>query len=742
MAGIPQAFGNGPSDLNSPVPQAQGAVPEAEPTKMAQPAAPATNDAQQTPQQQPQNLFDQELEKVKNGKGTQHNPFEEMDPNLPLGYTPLTPRLRRNPAGKIEHLRNDGKWSGFSQAEEDVAGQLIQGLQHFAVRSKEDLPRVIGAIGGTLVAQRLGLGPFISAFLSGAGQAAGGVAANLADNKPTTPGGVAADVGVGAVSSLLPEGVGKIAGKLAEKYGAESTIAPLVKAGGEALQNRFMEEEAAAQAIGAKPGASLTARELETVRRMGPEAQKLYQMAWGKAAQFKEALDNVVSKSMGGYEQEMQLQGEKPNFYKVIGNVMAEHGQTITKYKALAQAESGGQTYSIDPVLSSMRDQIKTMLPKGASIFDDNGRINGRLLSEAKEKFPTLFSPAARDLTNTYQELFNVSKVGANSAEVGQFMNASAADMVLKPVGGQAESAIVGGESQALPRLAPGLTLQEMDAYRKAFGRKANFQSLSRDESNDIYAQLHHSMSTHLDDQMVTALGDKYSHEAQTLKASKEYYSSFKEMAENLQTKLESDPENAARALVDPKNPNTVKALWTMLKPKQQDYLAGGYLNTIMDPTIDEVTGKMKVISAENAWNKIDPKIKELMYGKEGRKYIDSMINYAKGINLKSPAAYNPETDGLMTKFMGLAHAVNPKGAYKFVTSLFSKNTKAQDFVTDKLKDVLLPTGADEAAKQMWLNRASKAFTSQPYKLGSKAMGADIMTEHSESNAPIEARLK
>jgi len=87
-----------------------------------------------------------------------------------------------------------------------------------------------------------------------------------------------------------------------------------------------------------------------------------------------------------------------------------------------------------------------------------------------------------------------------------------------------------------------------------------------------------------------------------------------------------------------------------------------------------------------------------------------------------------------MAKFMGLAHSVSPKGAMNFVSSLFDKNTKARDFVTDKLAGVLMPTGADSVSlmkKAQFMNQASKAMASRWMRYGvSPVVSADIETRH------------
>lgn len=734
-AALSSPFGNGPSNVNTPIPNGGPQNPPAAmPTQMGA-APPSPTPGSQPPGQPAPNPFDAELQKVQKGQNKGANPFLEMDPNLPLGYTPLTAKLRRAPDGHIDHLKNDGQWAPFGDDENQFAAELMGHLNNFAVRSKEDLPRVIGAIAGTAIAERVGLGPWAAAFMAGGSQAAAGAAADIAQGKSPTAMGVGADMAIGGATSLIPAKIGEYLGKKAAVSGVEAAVNPLIKQGGQELIDRQAQELATAQAIGAKPGPTVTQQDLAAVQRMGPEAQKLYQMNWGKAAQLRETFGNAVSKLMGN-QPGQELGVEDPNYFKIIGNVMKSTGETTTKLKGLAKEVSGDAIHDIDPVMSQMRTEVSKMLPKGANIFDDAGQINSRLLSEAKDKYPSLFSPGARELTNVYSELWNASKVGSGANEVGTFMNSTAADRLLEPVSGQAEGKISEAVSGSMPRTQPGLTMDEMDSYRAAFGRRANFQGITRDETNDAYARLHHVMSDHLDQKMIDSLTKAgKGQEASQLMGAKDFYSTFKETAEDLQAKVAHDPENAARSLVDVKNPAQVKQLWALLTPEQQGHLSGGYLNTLLDPVIDETTGRMKVATAENQWNKIDPKVKQIMFGDDTAK-LDQMINYAKGINLKAPGGYNPQSDGLMSKFMALAHNTNPiKGAMNFISSLFTKNPQAADYVAANLSDVLMPTGADSVSlmkKQRLMERASQGMASRWTRYGAiPAVSADIETDHS-----------
>lgn len=733
-------FGNGPSDVQSPVPAEQSGAQGAAPPPMPQggtPPPPQRAPAGSPPGKPAPGSFEEELDKVAKGGGTPPDPFMEQDPNMPMGYTPISPRLRKTPNGTMEHLKNDGTWAPFGDAENAIAASIFNGFHQFAIRSKEDIPRFAGAIAGTGLAKAMGFGPLAGALIAGGSQAAAGaVGDKLLQGKDPTIGGAAADFGIGAASSFIPAKLGEYLGKKAAVSGVEAAVNPVIRQGGQELIDRQAQEMASAQAIGAKPGPTMTQQDLQAVQRMGPEAQKLYQMNWGKAAQLRESFGNAVSKLMGN-SPDQELGVEDPNYFKIIGNVMKSTGETTGQLKGMAKEVSGDAVHDIDPVLSQMRQEVGKMIPKGASIFDDSGKINARLLSDAKDKYPTLFTPGSRELVNVYSELYNTSKTGVGLNEAGSFMNSSAADQLLEPVAGQAGSNVAQAVDSAMPRTQPGLTMDEMDSYRAAFGKRANFQGINRDETNDAYARLHHVMSDHLDTKMIDALqGAGKGQEASQLMGAKDFYSTFKETAEDLQAKVAHDPENAARSLVDVKNPAQVKQLWALLTPEQQGHLSGSYLNTLLDPVVDETSGKMRVATADSQWAKIDPKVKQIMFGSEGTNQIEQMINYAKGINLKVPGSYNPQTDGLMSKFMALAHNTNPiKGGMNFISSLFEKNPQAADYVADKLSGVLMPTGADSVSlmkKQQWMNKASSAMASRWTKYGAvPALSSDIETDHS-----------
>jgi hypothetical protein len=545
-----------------------------------------------------------------------------------------------------------------------------------------------------------------------------------------TAGSVGRDVLGGAGAAVLPLGVGKFLEGQVGQYVGEAGISPLVSQGGKILAARLSAEQNAAKDLGMSPGPSKTAAELASVAARGPEAQKLYQMNVAKQQQLMESRDQAVSNWKGPYETENQ---GAPDFQKILGDVMDNAGRDIGKYKALAQEVSGKQLYNIDPVMAGMRQKITKLLPKGASVFNDQGRIDARLLSDTTDRYGQL-PRNVNELLQTYTQLDNASKVGAAMATPGESRLATEADKLPEPVGSQSESNIVQGQDVAAPKKVPGLTLDEMEYYRKMFESRA-FNSGSRDEVSQMYAGIHHDLRTYMDTKMIDALKDKYPSEAATLMAQKDYYSRFKESAEDLQAKVKNDPTNAARTLIQGQNPQQVQDLWSLLNPKEQSYLRGAHLENLTDPLFDQATGKMKVQSVDTAWKKIDPKVKEIVYGEDGIKQVNSMINVAKSIDSKTAPGYTPENDPMMSKFLGLVHINNPQGAIKFITNLLSRNRKAREFVTDQAKDILMPTGEDQAAltkKQQFMQQAAQISLSKKARAVSQGFGAMALTPSSQ----------
>lgn len=737
----PQALesphGQGPQDIGSAVPSegqgpAGGQVP-------ALPAGGAPAQAGDQPATEasapPQDPFEAELQKRMKGQqgGGRKDPFEEMDPNFPIGYTALSPRMRKTPNGALEILREGGKWSPATGRENDILVNFTDFAHQMGIRAKEDLPRFLGAVAGGALGGAVA-GPYGAIAGAGLGQGAAGAIQNGVEGKPITTGGVAKDVVAGAAGTALPLGAGKFLEGQAAAYGAESSLSPLISAGAKVLTGRMAKEAQVAQELGIPVGPTTTTQQILTTG--GGEAQKMAQVQAAQGAMLRESRDHLIAQMKGPYEG--TLNGEAPNFSQVMGTVMANHEMAIGKIKQQASQAANGQRFDLDPVLSTMRDKITGEIKH--NIFSETGRVDANLLSDVKELYGGL-PDSSKKLVGSYIRLSNATLTGRGFAEVGAFKNTPSSQSTFQEVGTPAG---VPGGAVSPPAKQPGLTLDEMDVFRREFGDEANFQkSGPRDSVEKSFGEVYHAMRSHMDNKIGDVLGKaaeqnpELAQSAAKLMAHKDFYSKFKESAQDLQAKIEHDPTNAAKNLIDGRNPEQVKSLVALLDDHQKNYLAGGYLETLTDPLIDAQTGKIKVSSVESNWAKMDPKVKQVLYGADAKK-IDALISYAKAIDTKSQAAYEPQTDGLTAKALGTLMKTQSHGAVNFVSGLFKKNLKARDFFMGEGAEKLLPTGKDPtslANKQWMMNAGSRVMLSplSPVPYASKLKAADVMTDHDQS---------
>lgn len=741
-------FGNDQNNLASDIPtdpsggQAAASAPQ---PKMGQaPAAPQAG-APQQPESNPflQPMSPQQQDKLKGMADGTKNPFEEMDPKFPTGYKPIASRLRQNPHGDLEVLHGEGDkavWAPMGDTELGILTSFQDLAQKWGIRAKEDLPRFVGAMTGGLAGEFMGGTPGMIAGSAG-GQAVGGYLANKLSGQPTTPGSVATDVLSGAAGAAIPAGVGKYLAEKAASYAAEAEIAPLVKAGGQALVQKANERLGAAQELNLpiRPdqinleNVGMAKRVQNIMMGGGPEAQKLAQAQALQKQMLLEKRDYLVEKLQGPYQSDVGDQAS--NFSDVFGKILDNHEQAIGSLKQKAFAASKGQVYDVDPVLSTMREKVTDSLKR--NIFTDQGRINPDLLDEAKQFYGGL-PEVSKPLIGDYMRLQNASMTGRNLNEVGAFKNASEMDQQMLPVASQpgTEARTEAGDF-APPKKTAGLTLEEMDYFRKKFGDSANFQKGGmRSDTEKAYGEIYYSARVHQDDKMIKALQsvDPTSTDAAKLMAHKDFYSTYKEEAQDFQGMVEHDPSNAASALVDGKDPAKVKNLLSILDDKQKSYLAGGYLDNLTKPLIDPVNGKVKITPVNTQWQKIDPKVKEMLFGDDVKK-IDALINYSKAIEARDVSQYDPRTDSMTQKALGAIRSFHHNGSLDFVSGLFQKNGVARDYITGEASDILMPAGHDMnslAKKQVFMNQASKAVLSKPARVMSQMLGAEVATPNRE----------
>ena len=757
-------YGNGPGDLGGAVPGQQqvGSQPSAAPAGV--PNAPAQS-APQSPQvsggatgsQPSQNPFDtplsedqrRKLESEKNGGPTVKNPFDEKDPNFPSGYIALSPRLRKTPSGSLETLRGGGKWEPLSGREYEVMTDFSNLAHELGIRAKEDLPRFAGAVMGGALGSLAG--PAGTVAGAGVGQAAAGAAQDYLEKGQTpTLGGAATDVAAGAAGALLPMGVGKFLEGQAARFGAEAAMRPALEAGGKILAARAADRVKAADELGmslrpdqVNPENTTSSQAIQQIMSQGgPEAQKLALIQANQKAKLLESRDNLVDKLQGPYKGE--LGEDNPSFANVFGTILSNHEQAIAKIKGQAFNEANGKLFDADPILEVMRNKITALTKE--NLFSDKGRLDPNLLSNMKEIYGTI-PEAARPLIGDYVRLWNGTQVGRNMAEVGAFKNSGVGDKIAQSVSAPPDPNIVGtAASLSGDKLKQGLTLGELDVFRKEFGDSANFHKVGdRSETERAYGDVYYAARSHLDNKMTDILKPVDPTAAARLMGHKDFYSSFKEDAQDFQKQVEHDPTNAASALVDGTDPQKTQSLLSLLDQKQKSYIAGGFLENLTRPMVD-ASGKMSVTPIETRWNKVDPKVKQLLFG-DDEKQINSIVKVARAISDRDIQTYDPTVDPLTKRAVGAIKSMkNTEGAFDFIVNLFKRNPKARDYISGEASNIMMPVGQDMASlakKQILMNHASKVMLSKPLRAAASFGAADIGRSINEGkNEPIPDRAQ
>lgn len=788
-APLSSAFGNGGQNINSPVPgNPAGQAPSPAPIPGTAGAAGAGQSAGAPPSDNVYNPFEDtatanDTRKIQQKKEGSYNPFEEEQPtSAARGYKALGPKLRENPGGVVEVLDGD-HWrpmGGRELAEYSTAINSVDNLKRLGMISVEDGARIVGAIGGGILGEAAmpAGGGIVGA---GAGQAVMGAIANKVMGKQNTMGSVATDAIGGAASAALPMGVGNFLEGQSAQYAAKEAMAPVVNEGLGAIAGRVESRVNAANATGTPIPASQAAPET-----FGKNPQQIQAEAIRAANQQKlqNQFDSITERYKAAYENPeasgddvTQAAGQAPkSFSQVFGDILRGHEASIAADKQTAFQVANGKVFPVDSVLSAMRDKITEKA--GDNIFKPSGEVDATAVKDLIAKQGAM-DGTAQDLLKNYIRMRNESILGMKrpAVEMGQYQStqpatptpadfenyrqqiglsrppldegSSTAD-VSSP-GAPASSAPVQGSIEYEKRLfglepneTPGLSLERQDYYRALLQREANFQGMNRDATERAYGEISHAATSNLDDHLIKTLNDSSDNQlaAQRLMANKDFYSTFKEDIQDFQKKVEYDPTNAAAALINGKNPAQVQTLMSILDDKQQKYLAGSYLDNLSKPLIDPVSGRMRVQTVETAWSKVDPKIKETLFG-DDTPMIDALIQRARametrGLKVQAGDGFTPDAGAAA---VDLINKIDKPGMVGFVLNLFRKSPKMQDYIVKNASDVTAPPGMDPdslARRTAQFSSAAKVVRSLG-PMGLAVSGAEAGRQVTNSNQPREA---
>jgi hypothetical protein len=649
-----------------------------------------------------------------NDKHEELNPFDKYIPASAPGYKYETPRLRQNPAGGWEKLNDKTKeWDELPEKPIQQIADVVGWLKDLGASSKDDMARILGSLVGGAVGSRAGVAGAVVG--SGVGQAAGGAIAAKMEGAEYGPGDVAVDVGVGAAGELIGRGISNVAEKAVAKYAAQRGMAPQVKAGVEAAAAKATSRIEHAKELGVtlRPDQAMMENPAygegiqKILQRGGPEANRLVALQAEQIQKLQMARDGVISKLKGPYESSAKV--STSSFGETFSQVLRNHEMSIGADKALAFEIDAGRVHAdLDNITASFGEQLKKRVFPTENFLNERGFVDKGLWEAYKGKYREMGVPIPQDVKALANELLfleNATK-GRGLAAGSEMLNTGASELAGKATGSQTSKGLATGGA----RQQPGLTLQEMDLVRERIGRLANFQSSARTPIERAYGDIYYQLRQTLDGKFEEVLKVNHPERAARLGAYKEFYSSFKGDIEGFQKMIEHNPTSAAEALIDRSNPAQMQALKAVLTPEQMNYLAGGYLENLTKPMINQATGKVQVTAIETAWRKTDPAVKAMLFG-EDVKRIDALMNVAKVVEARPLANYKPQTDTMLSKAIGLSHQMTSvNGATQFFSKLFQKNPAAHDYYMAKTADVFIPTGMDElsiAKKQEWAQKSA-----------------------------------
>jgi len=638
---------------------------------MAQQAAPAPIPSEMAPQGLDQGMdLSEYLEPSKEPTPVAASDTAEYlaNKNQDSGYGYVGNNVRFSPTGGWQ-VREKNMWA-------DAPAQF----QHFAERFlKDDALRILGGTAGAVAGGAAGVvggpGGILAGSVAGSavGTAAGGAAANALQGKEAA-GTIGADLASGTVAALIPPAVSRFLAGQARQFGRMAAMETLATPGAEALAQRVKgRAEASAQ-----EGIPLRSDQLmfedpmavravdSLMKRGGPEAMKLVEFEAGQQAKLKQAFDRVRTDVVGPYEM-TEAVGKSTNFSEFVDRMWTglETGLASDTEKLTSAVGKKPFNGKVKELASDMKEILKTRLD--ADVFLPDGSLSAKALEARNMKLGSLSTEQAAQLEE-YTRIHNALREFDAKAKAGD--------------------------------IDAGFTLKDINALRSKYQDYGKFRKDVLGEDQRTWNEIAHKSRVRLDEAMSEAAdGVGMKEVAERLRARKDFYTNNIETIRNVQKQLESDPTNAAMALLDFKSPASVKNLFAILDPEHQAAIKGGALDMLTQPAFDPVTGRIKMTASYNQWQKMDPAVKVELFGKEAPR-IDALINLAKVVDARRLEGYTPEADNLVRRMMGIVKSPSWTGGATFIKSLLPNNAKAADVLAGAAYKKISKDGGASAAEK------------------------------------------
>lgn len=270
-----------------------------------------------------------------------------------------------------------------------------------------------------------------------------------------------------------------------------------------------------------------------------------------------------------------------------------------------------------------------------------------------------------------------------------------------------------------------GLTYDELNKLRKDWQDRAGFQQRGdRSQSQKAYGDLSHDARQIFADAGSEIFSPTAPEKATWLQVYNKEYSTKIEKIMAAQKLVEHMPSNAAAALVNPKNPKQLENVLPLLTDPQRQYLAGGYLDHLVENASDREMGGLSSDNVFKQWKSTDPKVKSMLFGGQEKK-IDAMINTARVIENKAGATYDPRDDGRVRDFLSLLYGSSGfsfRGGMRFIGNMFKRNQTAGDYIIAKGAEVLMPPTTNYAGRAAIAKRAAQVISSLPAKAAAQTV--------------------
>lgn len=281
-----------------------------------------------------------------------------------------------------------------------------------------------------------------------------------------------------------------------------------------------------------------------------------------------------------------------------------------------------------------------------------------------------------------------------------------------------------------------GINYGELEGFLDEAQKLANFNKADPSPAEQAWREIYGAASDLRDDfatKIFTSPRVNQPRLAGDLRAYRTLYEESADVIKQVRNTINTNPQNAARALLNPGNPDLAQKVMGIVSPQQKEVLKGQFLENIVIPNMDRMPGRQyvgaKQVQAQWEAAKREPDFINAIYSKEEVAAVDKLLNVARAVEARQVAVEGAMEDPMLKRAVALVvnpkHQMFHKGA-EFVAAIFGKQPKLAEMMRGQIYQRYPLTGAQYRQRaEQYLRASSWIEKAQPATAGAVALQGD-----------------